>query len=457
MFSWYVSNKEVKANGIIASTSGEQYTLHLERGTFSYVESGEDNPSFDQNQGWIWKWKETDNMVFSDIQPGDTFYFRIVMDSQLDLTFDISFSRIKSALLENLVKAYVNKQLVKYTLTTDTSIVYQADSTVTVGDTIPLKTYYEFDSTDNKYTLTSDLTFQSGKTYYKIKPYYLGTFTPDTSVVVNDLVKPNTYYERSGSGTAESPYTYAMTTDTKYVSGKTYYKGRFILDSNPDFETNTYYEKGATPTTKNSIGYEYDTDKFNYLYTLDADDEVKINNKVLYDYDRTKDIVELKDYLIQNVFKVYDIGTKRDAQTVYGETNTSFTEDLYYYSYTQVAANATFNPKTTYYVRAPFYLNQSGTNITYVKTMDTEFKDGTTYYTRGAKTNAIYANSKIKPLVDASFSFDATANAKTYYYFALEFNEAASLETIDGIQSSNCYLYQTLSIDQVEVSKQNAD
>ena len=36
VFSWYVSNKEVRASGIIASTAGEDYSLKLQRGKFEY-------------------------------------------------------------------------------------------------------------------------------------------------------------------------------------------------------------------------------------------------------------------------------------------------------------------------------------------------------------------------------------------------------------------------------------
>ncbi len=452
MFSWYVSNKEVKASGIIASTAGDPYTLHLERGTFSYVDDTDENNNFENNKGWIWQWKQTETMLFSDIQPGDTFFFRIVLDSSAEsnMDFDISFSKIKSSLMSDIVKAYINKQLVKYTLTADATPQYLIDSTVVVGDVIPSKTYYEYDSTNSTYKYTTDYEFVSGKSYYKIKPYYIGVFTADNNVIVQDLVKPNTYYERKGAGTTESPYYYEMTTDAKYLEGKTYYKARFVLDTNPDFSTNKYYEKGELPTTKNAIGYNYDTDKYNYLYTLDAEDEVKIAQKVLYDYDRTKDIVELKDYLIEKAFKVYDIGTHKNQNTIYGKDDTTFTEDVYNYTYTPVPANATFNSKTTYYVYSNFYQN-------YVKSLDTKFENGTTYFTRGAKTTDVYASSKVKSLIGANFSFNATANDTTYYYFALEFNEAASLASIDGIQSSNCYLYQTLTIDQIEVNKQSED
>ena len=54
-----------------------------------------------------------------------------------------------------------------------------------------------------------------------------------------------------------------------------------------------------------------------------------------------------------------------------------------------------------------------------------------------------------------NLEFDFTSNADNgniYYYFALEFNETKSLEIIDGIESSNCYMYQKLSIGHIQIT-----
>ena len=40
-----------------------------------------------------------------------------------------------------------------------------------------------------------------------------------------------------------------------------------------------------------------------------------------------------------------------------------------------------------------------------------------------------------------------------YYYFALEFNEELSLETIEGVKSSNAYMFQKLEIKSLKIAR----
>ncbi len=54
---------------------------------------------------------------------------------------------------------------------------------------------------------------------------------------------------------------------------------------------------------------------------------------------------------------------------------------------------------------------------------------------------------------DLSFNFTLN-NTSNCYYFALEFNEDKSLETINGVSCSNAYLYQKLIIGYISVTKQ---
>ena len=334
MFSWYVSNKEVSANGITGSTAGQDYTLKLERGNFIYDDS-DDNTDIENNGGWYWTWTQSDNMVFSDIQPGDAFHFRIEMENNSADTqeFDVAFNQIKSALMENLIEAYVNQNLVVYTLSTDTAIDSNTD-------------------------------------------YYTGVFTADT-VNVGDSVKVNTHYEKIGETN-----TYQITSDATYLEDKTYYKAKFTLDNNPEIkEGNVYYKKGSAPTAKNSIGLKYDTNKYSYLYTLDKSNKVMVDSKVLYSYDSTKNELSLGNYLIQNVFKVHNIGTKNISNNYYG-TELTVTDDLYYYNYTQVT-NQAFDSKKTYYVDNSTYANtDTSGNKMKIKSMDTSFETGKTYYMR---------------------------------------------------------------------------
>ena len=89
--AWYTSNKNVSANGIIASTLGEEYLLNLERGTI-----------VDENGTKEWEWKDTKSLSFVNLNPGNVFYFRIVIDAPADSSFSatISLDRVSSELQE---------------------------------------------------------------------------------------------------------------------------------------------------------------------------------------------------------------------------------------------------------------------------------------------------------------------------------------------------------------------
>lgn len=50
-----------------------------------------------------------------------------------------------------------------------------------------------------------------------------------------------------------------------------------------------------------------------------------------------------------------------------------------------------------------------------------------------------------------SASATAIANSATYFYFALEFDNNSSLEIINGVECSNAYAYQSLSISSIYV------
>ena len=192
MFSWYVSNTEVKATGITGSTSSDDYTLFLERGTFLYDTDRTNNPAVNDNGGWYWKWERSEGMTFSEIEPGDAFFFRIVMNSSSHHEFDVSFGNIISILTEGALEKYINPGLAEYSVTTDTTEVAN-------------------------------------------KNYYTGTFTEQT-VSSTDIVRPYTYYELISAGK------YKLTTDVTFQAGKKYYKARFIKADIVDLSKNIYYE-----------------------------------------------------------------------------------------------------------------------------------------------------------------------------------------------------------------------
>lgn len=160
--AWYTSNKNVSANGIIASTLGDEYSLKLERRINSDGEL---------------IWKDTKNLSFTNLNPGNKFYFRIVIDSPKDSSFQatISFDNVESELQPNKL-VVENGSICKY-------VPNQSSSTnsSTINKNVPLykiennkvtvkvndidKTLY---SIDNNNISLADLKIQDVFKFYKI-------------------------------------------------------------------------------------------------------------------------------------------------------------------------------------------------------------------------------------------------------------------------------------------------
>lgn len=90
VYGWYTNNTRVSANGIFGVSSSEDYTLKLQRGTY--------NKDSD-----VWTWIDADSLAFSNISPGNKFFFRIVIDVTEGSTYDFeaSFSNISSSLVDD--------------------------------------------------------------------------------------------------------------------------------------------------------------------------------------------------------------------------------------------------------------------------------------------------------------------------------------------------------------------
>ena len=83
VFSWYISNDSVKAEGIFGKTEDEDYTLKLQRGTYNSNNS-------------TWTWTDTTSLSISNIQPGDSFFFRIIITTSKSINLNMDFSGIES-------------------------------------------------------------------------------------------------------------------------------------------------------------------------------------------------------------------------------------------------------------------------------------------------------------------------------------------------------------------------
>ena len=82
---------------------------------------------------------------------------------------------------------------------------------------------FDIDYNQQKYLLETRMSGamtlpQAAQIYRKVV-----TYTEVTDVETGDPIPANSYYERSGAGTAADPYVYALTEDTTVQSGTTYY------------------------------------------------------------------------------------------------------------------------------------------------------------------------------------------------------------------------------------------
>ena len=83
VFCWYLSNDTVKAEGIFGKTEDEDYTLKLQRGTYNSTNS-------------TWTWTDTTSLSISNIQPGDSFFFRIIITTSRNINLNMDFAGIES-------------------------------------------------------------------------------------------------------------------------------------------------------------------------------------------------------------------------------------------------------------------------------------------------------------------------------------------------------------------------
>lgn len=148
--AWYTSNKNVSANGIIGSTLGENYSLELERGTYNGTE---------------WEWNKTNSLSFTNMNPGNVFYFRIKIsftNSENKYSINVSFDKVDSELIDgNLIveNGYVcKKRTVTSTSATSQNIpLYKIENNVVKVSTL---------KKDGKYDNIKDYTTE--KILYKI-------------------------------------------------------------------------------------------------------------------------------------------------------------------------------------------------------------------------------------------------------------------------------------------------
>ena len=160
MFSWYVSNTEVRATGIIASTDGENYTLELERGIY-------DSTKVDTEDG-PWTWEPTSSLSIKNMQPNDVFFFRFKITAHSTGNLNVTLTNIKSEIAENVLslgnddKSVLINGVKQYELDSNNKVVIE-NATTTLG------TLYSY--SNNTFSL-EDYKIQNTFNYYD---YGLGT------------------------------------------------------------------------------------------------------------------------------------------------------------------------------------------------------------------------------------------------------------------------------------------
>lgn len=119
IYGWYVANKEAEATGLKVNTYDPQVDYELQ----SYDSSSK-------------SYSSTNSMSFSNIAPGDVFYFRFKItprESDLDVTtlkFDITFTGYESSIAESTISYNSTKKTIVY----DGVKLYNVVTNATTGE-----------------------------------------------------------------------------------------------------------------------------------------------------------------------------------------------------------------------------------------------------------------------------------------------------------------------------------
>lgn len=90
--AWYATNKTAYVNGGIGHTAGTDYDLALQRGEYDSENS-------------TWTWTNTNDLSITNLQPGDSYFFRFKIEYGSQVKFETSFTNIASSLVENSLVA----------------------------------------------------------------------------------------------------------------------------------------------------------------------------------------------------------------------------------------------------------------------------------------------------------------------------------------------------------------
>ena len=169
VFSWYVTNKNVFATGIFGSSESDDFSLKLQKGT--YTDS-------------TWDWVDSNSISLTNINPGDTFFFRIKFETTNTNSFLFELKDISSEL--QTTKLVVDNEYICFKATNNIPLYKLIDNKFKIGEDI----LYSYDTTNEIISLGS--TFYIENTFLV---YNLGLnsdtpdFTDDLSQIEKDKVK----------------------------------------------------------------------------------------------------------------------------------------------------------------------------------------------------------------------------------------------------------------------------
>lgn len=221
VFSWYVTNREVRATGIMAGTSTDNFTLILERGEYD---------------GSSWTWTETKSLSISNMQPGDAFFFRFRIESTRGGSLNVRLSNIGSNITTD------NNGDSKITLgADDKSVLINGVKVYELANNAVTITEYKKDSSnkdvvDSTHTLYTYSGGEFNLSYYLIqdtfKYYDYGTQTGTTAATF-------TYDDDvTNSPNAGVVLTNISKTYSGLETGVSY--GYFALEFNDELSTKSY-------------------------------------------------------------------------------------------------------------------------------------------------------------------------------------------------------------------------
>lgn len=217
MFSWYVSNKQVSANGITASTAEGNFDLVLEKGTYDTTHK-------------TWTWEPTKSLSITNMQPNDVFFFRFKITAKTTGNLKVTLSNIKSEAVNSVVKLDIDNKSVlisgvkTYELDSSNNVVIKNGNTT-------LGTLYSYAT--GKFSLV-DYEIQDTFNYYN---YGLGTedfYNPKASTQEESI-----YYTENISECPNDPQDLTNITETYNISASKSY-AYFALEFNNTKSEVTY-------------------------------------------------------------------------------------------------------------------------------------------------------------------------------------------------------------------------